>query len=266
MRVRIILQVLSLVVIVAVGAVWMKSRATAVDLQGRLSALSAFRRNTARALEQERDRLRSALAEANRRRQVDATAPSASPAQPAPPPVAPALALGAWRSAREWRNEGQSTAQGTVTTMLWAAAGGDVAAMMPLIAYDEASRKEAQALFDALPPGARQAFPTPEALVAGLTIQAVPTNEVQLSWFHQRDADHATVGLLLGLPDQNAPAEARVAPTLGKNPLALNGPRLDPYANQFAVLSLQRSSQGWRVVIPAAAVKRLARLYKAPAS
>ena len=265
MRPRFIVQLFSLVVIVAVNAVWMKSRATAIDLQGRLSALTAFRRNTAHALEQERDRLRSALAEANRRRQAEATAPSATTAQPTSPrAVVPALALGEWRSSRDWRNEGQSTAQGTVTTLLWAAAEGDVAAMTSLIAYDEASRKEAQALFDALPPGARQAFPTPEALVAGLTVQAVPTNGVQLSWFHQPDTEHATVGLMLGLPDPGAKAEVRIQPAQGNNPPTFTGPKLDPYANQFAVLSLQRSSAGWQVVIPAAAVKRLARLYQTP--
>jgi hypothetical protein len=267
MRARFIVQIFSLLVIVTVSATWMKSRATAFELQGRLSALTAFRHNTTRALERERDRLRAALAEANRRREADPAAPSFSPVQPVAPAAAvPSLALGEWRSAKEWRNEGQSTAQGTVTTLLWAAAGGDVAAMTSLIAYDDAARTEAQALFDALPPTARQAFPTPEALVAGLTIQAVPTNGVQLSWFHQRDADHATVGLLLGLPDPNAPAEVRVVPAQDSSPPMLAGPAVDPYANQFAVLSLRRSSSGWRVVIPAAAVKRLARQYKTAAN
>lgn len=267
MRPRLIVQFLSLVLIVTIGVVWMKSRATAIDLQGRLSALTTFRRHTARALEQERDRLRSALAEANWRRQADVTAMLGRRDQPAPPPVAaPSLALGEWRSAQEWRNEGRSTAQGAVTSLLWAAAGGDVAAMIPLIAYDEAGRTEAQALFDTLPPAARQGFPTPEALVAGLTIQAVPTNAVQLSWFNQRDTDHATVGLLLGLPAPTAPQDTRVLPGQGNNPPVLAGPQVDPYANQFVVLSLQRSAQGWRVVIPAAAIKKLARQYKAPTS
>lgn len=263
MRARSLIQVLSFAVIVTVGADWMKSRATAVDLQTRLSAITTVRRQSAHALEQERDRLRVALAEANRRRLVDATATTFAPVPPPPPPRADAssLALGERRSPREWRNEGQATAQGTVATLLWAATGGDVAAMMPLIAYDEAGRTQARALYDTLPPSARQTFPTPESLVAGLTIQAMANSAVQLSWFHQRDADHATAGLLLSVPDQTAPKEIHLMPDQDNNPPIL----VDPYSNQFAVLSLQRSSIGWRIAIPAAAIKRLARQLTPPA-
>jgi len=263
MRARLIVQVSSLAVVVAVGAIWMKSRATAVDLQARLAALATLRCNTARALEQERDHLRAALAEANRRRQTDAVATTPAPPLPVPPPaVAPSLALGEWSSLRERRNEGQSTPRGTIATLLWAAAGGDVAAMTSLIAYDEAGRKQAQALFDTLPPAARQAFPTPEALVAGLTIKAVPDSAAQLTWFHQRDADHATVGLLLRTSEQSAPAEIRALPAEGNLPPTLD----NPGAAQLTVLSLQLSAQGWQVIIPAAAIERLARQYQAPAS
>jgi len=262
MRARSLIQILSLAVILTVGAVWMKSRATAVALQSRLGALTAVRGDSARALEQERDRLRAALAEANRRRQADAVATSAAPVPPPPiRPVAHSLALGQWRSPREWRNEGQTTAQGTVATLLWAAAGGDVAAMVPLIAYDEASQIQAQALFDSLSPTARQAFPNPEALVAGLTLQAVSNSSVQLSWFHERDAEHATVGLLLSVPDQAAPTEFHLMPDQDNNPPMLAA----PYSNQFAVLSLERSSLGWRIVIPAAAIQRLSHQLKPPA-
>lgn len=262
MRARLIVQVLSFAVIVAVATIWAKSRATAVGLQARLGALTTGRRNKALSMEQERDRLVAELAEAKRGRQAYATGTSSTRAQSVPSQgIIPSLALGEWRSSKQWRNEGQATARGTVATLLWAAAGGDLAAMIPLIAYDEASRTQAQALFESLPPSARQAFPTPEALVAGLTIQAVPNNEVQLSWFHQRDADHATVGLLLGLPDQTAPTEASTASA----PTTRLPKILDPYSNQFAVLSLQRSSVGWRIVIPAAAVERLARRAKIPA-
>jgi hypothetical protein len=256
MRARSLVQLFSVAVIVTVGVVWMKSRTTAVDLQTRLSALTTVRRNAVRALEQERDRLRSALAEAHSRRPADVAATSPVPAAPAPPrAVEPVLALGEWRSSREWRNEGQSTARHAVATLLWAAAGGDVGAMMRLIAFDDAGRKQAQALFDTLTPTEREAFSTPEALVAGLTIQAVPNNAAQLSWFHQRDADHATVGVFVAAPAQSAPTEIRAAVAEDNNP---PGP-VDPHANKLTILSLQRSSLGWRVVIPAAAIKYLGR-------
>ena len=50
MHARFIIQVLSFAVIVTVGAVWMTSRATAVDLQARLAALTTLRRNATRGL------------------------------------------------------------------------------------------------------------------------------------------------------------------------------------------------------------------------
>lgn len=263
MRACLIRQFLSFALIVAIGTVWMKSRATALDLQMRLAALTTVRLNMARELETERDRLRSALEEVARPQKVDAVTPPSSPAQLSQTPAAAhSLALGEWRSAREWRNEGQSTAQSAVATLLWAATGGDVTAMTQLIAYDDAARAQAQVLFDTLPPSARLIFPTPEALVAGLTIQAISNSAVQLSWFHQRDADHATVGLMLGAPDQAALSEIHLMPQEKNNPPML----ADPRSNQFAVLSLQHSDSGWRVAIPAAAIKRLARLTKAPQS
>ena len=134
--------------------------------------------------------------------------------------------------------------------------------MLSLITYDEAGRTKAQAFFDTLPLSTRLAFPTPEALVAGLTIQAVPASTAQLSWFHQRDADHATIGVFIGAPDQTAPTEVTMVPAHDNTPPMLT----DPHANKLTVLSLQRSSLGWRVIVPAAVIERLARQFKPPAS
>ena len=258
MRPRLIVQILSLAVIVTAAGVWMKSRAAAVELQARLGALNV-RLNTARTLEQQRDQLRADLAEATLHRPTEVIVNSSAPAQASPPPVTSSpLPLGQWRSAREWRNEGQSTARDTVATLLWAAAGGDVAAMTSLLVFDDASRKQAQAFFDTLSPAARQSFPTPEALIASLTAAAIPNNAAQLSWFHERDADHATVGLLLRAFDQSIPA---AVPAVGPNE---NPPPMgrDDRATKLTVLSLQRSPNGWQVIVPAAAIERLARLYQ----
>ena len=267
MSTRFVLQVVSFAVIVAVGVVWMKSRTTAIDLQTRLTALTTARRNTAHNLEQERDRLRSALEETRRRPRSEAVAPASAHLQPQPPSTSPRSAVSLWavgesRPSSEWRNEGQATPRDTVATLLWAAAGGDFGAMTSIIAFDDASRARAQTLFDALPPAARRAFSTPEALIAGLTIQAVPVGPAQLSWFHQRDDDHATVGVFLGAPAQTGPTEARMVPAQDNNPPTL----IDPHVNKLTVLTLQRFSTGWRVVIPAAAVDLLSRQFKSPAS
>ena len=258
MRPRLVVQILSLAVIVTAGSVWMKSRATAVDLQTRLAALNV-RLNTAHTLEQQRDQLRADLAEATLHRPTEAIIHSPAPAPASPTPVTSSLLpLGQWRSAREWSNEGQSTARGTVATLSWAAAGGDVAAMTSLLTFDDASRKQAQIFFDTLTPAARQSFPTPEALIASLTVAAIPNSAAQLSWYHERDADHATVGLLLRASDQSIPA---AVPAVGPNE---NPPPMgrDDRATKLTVLSLERSPTGWRIIVPAAAIERLARLYQ----
>lgn len=246
MRTRLIIQVLSFALIVAAGAAWMKSRATALELRARHAAL-VLQRNSSPVLVQERDNLRSELVETFQRRPAEAIATT-----PVSAPAGPLLELGEWRASREWRNEGQSTARAAVGTFLWATAGGDVSAVTSTLAFDEAGRKVAQALFDAMPPAARQAFPSPEALVASLMIAAVPDTAAQLSWFHQSDDDHATVGLLVRPSEDTKPAgDPAVA---GDKPPPRGG---RPGINQFTALSLLRSPGGWQVIVPAKAIERL---------
>lgn len=247
MRARLIIQGLSLALIVAAGLIWLKSRTTAIELRARLVMLD-LQRDASRTLVQTRDDLRSKLAEALRLRPAEAIAITSVPA----PPGAP-LQLGEWRSSREWKNEGQSTARAAIGTFLWATTGGDVAAVASTLAFDEAARKKAQALFASLPPAARQAFPSPEALVASLMVAAVPDTAAQLSWFHQRDGDHVSVGLLLRLPE--APITMGAPIVAGKDNRPATFARTG--VNRFTSLSLQRSPAGWQVVVPASAIERL---------
>jgi hypothetical protein len=254
MRTHLVFQLVSVGLIAATAAVWIKTRAAAVDLQARIAALTVPG-DAVGALEKEGGRLRSALAETVRRAQEEAARPSLAPAPPQPPTVAAApLPLGEWRSSKEWRNEGQSTARNAVHTLLWAAAGGDLNTVIQLIAFDEDAREKAQAVFNGLPLSARQAFVTPEAMVASLTIQAVSDNAAQLCWFHHRDTDHATAGLLLGGPERAVPAGIPMAGPIKTNALF---PSQDRY-NKLTILSLERSAFGWRLAIPAAAIDRLA--------
>lgn len=253
MRLRFIVQIFAIGVIMAGGAFWLKTRAVAIELQARLTALAA-RQEAERALLQTRDRLRSEMKETTLQRDsVPVTASPGSAAAAAPTARDAFLALGEWTPVQEWRNEGRATPQAAVDTLLWAAAGGDVAVMTSLLEFDEAAKKQAQDAFEALPPAARELYPTPEALVAGLTIAAVPNNAAELSWFHQRDEDHATIGLLLGDPSAVFSPEVIVADAKQNRP----GMLTDHGATKLAVLSLQRSNQGWQILIPAGAIKGL---------
>jgi len=76
--------------------------------------------------------------------------------------------------AGEWRNAGQETPVAAFETVLWAAAGGEVAKLAEGLEIDDATKSAAAAIFDRLPPALRREVGTPEQLVALLTARDVP--------------------------------------------------------------------------------------------
>lgn len=251
--------VLPLLVIVLGSAGWLVERATAARLQVQLDSLHDQQRELL-ALQSERARLRALLPDATRlaalyeaeverdrlRRAVDVTK--------AIPTAAP-FSLGEWTPCTSWKNNGQATARAAVETALWAAAGGDVTAMQSLLELDTAAHSKAEKLLEQLPPGARNSYATPEALIASVTLKNIPLAEAQIAWFHESDSDHATVGVLLGNSDRS-PAPAAIIPA-GKSdnsPPSLSANR----DTKVAVLALHRSDSGWRLTVPASAVDKIA--------
>ena len=163
--------------------------------------------------------------------------------------------VGEWTPIAAWENEGRSTPRSTIATLLWAAAGGDLVMLKTALEFDDATRAKAREWFDTLPPATRTLYATPEDLIASVTIKNIPQTAAQLSWFHQSDAEHAVVGVLLETPEAPVsesdeilePAQEGAPPSLAnQNP------------NRMAVLNLRRSVSGWRVVVPAAAIDRIA--------
>jgi len=258
MRIKFILLTLFLA---AVAGGWLAEHAAAVRLQAQLTAVRDQRREH-RALLAERDRLRRLLPEALHRAAAVPAATSgdemtrAAVAAPAAP-----FALGEWRPSAAWRNEGQATARAAVATALWAAAGGDVPALQAVLEFDDASRLKAGELLATLPPAARNTYASPEDFVASVTLKNIPLTAAQVAWFHESDADHAAVGLLLASADRSpASAEANPAGATGEPPPMLSDPRV----SQLAFLNLHRSATGWRVMVPVAAVNRIAGELTAP--
>lgn len=78
-------------------------------------------------------------------------------------------------------DEGRSTPRSTIATLLWPAAGGDLAAFQNAIEFDDAARAAARAWFETLPPATRSLYATPEDLVASATIKNIPATTAQLS-------------------------------------------------------------------------------------
>lgn len=254
MRFRLLLPLLTLAVVMAVGVIWRRERAAARTLQDRFAALAQKEQKLAQ-LQADRDRLQHEIQE---------VAPPALPeiAAPAPAPVSierpspPAWTVGEWTPANAWRNAGRATPRDTATTLLWAAANGDVAKVREIFQFGDDTRAKARAWFDSLPPATRSTHATPEDLVAGVTLAKISPERAQLSWLHETDADRAIVGLLVSRPDADKTASApAIKPATGNLP-----PALEERAHySVVVLNLQRASDGWRVQVPAEAINTMAR-------
>jgi len=256
MRTRIAL--LSFVIAGAV-AVWWVERASARRLQGQLDFLHDQQRALL-ALQSERVRLSQSLASIKAvtaeherlRKTVEIARPTPTPAP---------FTLGEWTPSASWTNSGQATPRATLETALWAAAGGDAMAMQSLIELDPAARSKAEKLLDRLPPAIRSSYVTPEALIANVTMKNIPLTAAQISWYHEADPDHASVGVLFG--NTARPPEPVVK--LPANQQDNSPPTLsDNRTSQIAMLSLHRSSSGWRLVVPGTAVDRIAKEISAP--
>ena len=260
MRSRLLLPMFAFAAVVAVGVIWQRERAAARALQVRFAALAQQEQKLAQ-LQADRDRLQ---------REIQEIAPPAppEPATPTPAPIPvelpapPAWTVGEWTPANTWRNAGRVTPQATATTLLWAAANGDVATVRELFQFGEDTRTKARAWFDSLPLAARAAYATPEDLVAGVTLAQISPERAQLSWLHETDTERAIVGLLVSRPETATPAAPpAITPATGNLP-----PALEERAHySVVVLNLQRGSDGWRVQVPADAIDNLTRRLRAAA-
>jgi hypothetical protein len=104
-------------------------------------------------------------------------------------------------------------------------------------------------------------YVTPEALIANVTMKNIPLTQAQVAWYHESDHDHAVVGVLFGDAERSADGVAKIpAGKQDNSPPTLS----DNRTSAIALLALHRSSAGWRLVVPAAAVNRIAADIDAP--
>ena len=289
-------------VLVALTAVWVAQRFSAAELEAQIAGRHGGEELS--VLQRERERLRGRqptprelqeLREAVAGRVRHEAAVAAEAATPVP-----ALPLGAWSRASNWRNRGQATAQAAIESTLWAAAGGDVGALKQLFLLPAATREKAGALLAQLPPAARAGCATAEDLIAAFTIKSIPIGEAQLVWFNQSGADEATACVFLQLPPEEGaslpeppapppvvtPRETELQAALKNAATREDAVRLaeqlraerarrverepprapDTPRSSEAYLSLQRTGDGWRLVVPPSAVDGIARELRAPRS
>jgi hypothetical protein len=127
--------------------------------------------------------------------------------------------------------------------------------MQSVIELDPSAQRKAENLLDRLPPAVRSSFVTPAGLVASATMKNIPLTDAQIAWYHESDNEHATVALLFGNAE-GAPETITKLPARTQN----NEPPMlsDNQTTQIAMLSLHRSNAGWKLVVPASAIDRIA--------
>jgi hypothetical protein len=170
--------------------------------------------------------------------------------------LAPALVVGEWAPPSTWQNRGSATPAASVETLLWAAAGGDLGKLSELLQLDEAGAAKAAQLLAGAPANFRASYATPQQFIAAFTAKAITLGDAQLVWQQQNGPDDAIACVWLKDP---APDPARGESP--ENPADPNAPPMQP-ANRktkTALMNLRRTDEGWKIVVPAGAVDRLAR-------
>lgn len=264
--------------VAALAVAWVLEKISAARLLVEIDAQSGSAREVA-DLRREHERLRALQPSAEELETLRAATAARTrlqselAAQDATRAASPALSLGEWTPAREWKNRGRATSLAAVETALWAAAGGDVAALRNLLSLPAETREKADALLAQLPQDARTRYPGAEDLIAGFTVKNIPLGEAQLVWFNQSGEDDAVACVFLQIPgaemarpEPPKPLTREEAVRLAaerKAQRAANPNREPPSApekenSSETYLSLHRQADGWRLVVPPNAVDRIA--------
>lgn len=127
-----------------------------------------------------------------------------------------------------WRNLGQATPRDTLQSVVWAAMGGEVDALVTMLAYDADSRAAADALFAAIPPESRALFPSADKLVATFIAGCLPTNIAEAKIVEQTEKSADTVLAKVRLQRSSRSSDAA----------------------REVTFRFQRTGADWRLVVP----------------
>jgi hypothetical protein len=168
------------------------------------------------------EQLRSQLAALHRREEESARAADAA-ARPAVPSL-----RGTSVGFNLWQNAGQATPDAAFQTTLWASVAGNVDALADVLALDDEARSQATATFDRLPAAMQNELGTPERMVALLTAMDVPLGRA---------------AILGQVPTPTgASVSAQLIDAEGKA--------------KVTVFSLKAFGDQWRLMVPAAVVRK----------
>ncbi|MES2695613.1 MAG: hypothetical protein V4773_19205 [Verrucomicrobiota bacterium] len=243
---------LFMVAAVTMAAGWLSERTVTTELRGQLADQGDHRREVD-ALRREQDRLRTLKRSADEQIQFQADAAKheavTAPAQPE------GLSSEKWLPPGAWKNRGCATPSGTLETMLWAAAGGEVAALGDMLYFDGAAEAKINAIYAQLPAEARTQYVSPAQLFAAFTTAAIPIGDAQLVWQRYNGSNEAEACVRITLPDHKPLDSSTTSPR--SNLDALIGPTWRLGQKNVANFTLRRSDGAWRLVVPASAVAKV---------
>ncbi len=254
------MKILMLVLAVAtVGAIWDHERDASARLQVQID--TQRQANTEHeTLERDRARLQQEAAQRIRsERERAARAPLDSGRAAAAESSSrefKALIVGEWLSPAAWTNRGQATPTDMIETTLWAAAGGDTATLQQLLLVEGAVRAKAEALLKQLSASAGARYSSPEQLIAAFTTGSIPLGQAQVVWQHQPSDEEAFACVFMKNPDNSTGATIPPPTPRGPNEAPSGAANTGTRATY---LSLRRTDQGWRLVVPDYAVEKIAR-------
>ncbi len=147
-------------------------------------------------------------------------------------PTSPRLVDGTdWVPGTQWRNRGNASPADAVETTFWAAANGDLSVLRNMLELSPGARAKATEVLARLPAEARARYASPEDLAALFTARDAFFQGAQLVYNQLLDDDHALAAMIVKAAD-------------GKS--------------REVSVSLHRVDDAWRLVMPAAAMEKIA--------
>ncbi|MFT3869989.1 MAG: hypothetical protein QM715_16185 [Nibricoccus sp.] len=139
-----------------------------------------------------------------------------------------------------WKNLGQASPRDTLHSVIWAATGGEVDALVSLLAFDAESRAAADNMFASIPPESQALFPSADKLVATIIAGRLPTNLTAAEIVEQTEASSDAILAKIRLQRSHKSNDAV----------------------REVNFRFQRTGTDWRVVVPASVIAEFTRSLK----
>lgn len=152
-----------------------------------------------------------------------------------------------------WKPAGRSTPIGSIETLLWAGASGDIQAMFNSIAMGEESADLAKRLFERLPADLQSEYNSPQRFIAALAIDDIPLTHVRAVKPKTETSTEIVDGIAITRPIKSG---AQSDDSIATQRLVFTSNVEPP---QFVQLQLEKQQNDeWKISIPPVAIVKYA--------